>query len=208
VGEGHTYDLNLTGPNRIDPQGHRKGNWRRSEPLGLRKRGVNLHSGCASRAIAAGSSWPRRLREELVSLQLLMRPILTEAGSRSRASGRRCRAMSDILVNNAVFHSKAVDLFSVLDCETWRKGWELKVLGLYRYVRLYYTKMKPGPAVVILKQYRQCRRAVWTRIILPHIGHMPVSWPYPSFGGQVWMTISAVVGINPGPSTPTHLQIC
>lgn len=110
----------------------------------------------------------------------------------SNAAGR-----IDVLVNNAGAIPGG-DLWQV-DGETWRKGWEVKVLGYIDLCRVFYASMKANGGGVILNNIGNGGQNPDFRYIAGSAGNASLMTFTCALGGRSLDDGIRVVGINPGP---------
>lgn len=184
-------DLNLTGRTALitgASQGIGEG-----LAIGFAQEGVNLH--LAARRGDVLEALAKRLREEFGVSAIAHATDLTEPEAAERLAADVGDV--DILVNNAGVIPGG-DLFSI-DGETWRKGWELKVLGYIDMCRLYYTKMKARGGGVILNNIGNAGERYDANYIAGTSGNACLMAFTRALGGPSLDDNIRVVGINPGP---------
>jgi len=103
----------------------------------------------------------------------------------------------DILVNNAgVIPSGTL---AEIDERTWRKGWELKVMGYINLCRIYYDKMKARGHGVIINNIGNSGEIFDARYIAGTTGNACLMALTRALGGHSLDDNIRVVGVNPGP---------
>ncbi len=103
----------------------------------------------------------------------------------------------DVLVNNAGAIPGG-DLWQV-DAQSWRRGWELKVLGYIDLCRAMYAKMKERDEGVILNNIGNGGENFDFRYIAGSTGNAALMAFTRALGGRSLDDGIRVVGVNPGP---------
>ena len=155
--------------------------------------GVNLH------LTARSEKNLQRVREKILSksdVRVEIHPIdLTEQGAISRISDSIGEI--EILVNNAGAIPGG-DLTHV-DEVTWRRGWELKVMGYIDLCRATYPKMKANGGGVIINNIGNAGEVFDAQYIAGTSGNASLMAFTRALGGRSLDDNIRVIGINPGP---------
>ena len=103
----------------------------------------------------------------------------------------------DILVNNA----GAIPSGSLWDVdeESWRKGWDLKVMGYINLCRLFYKKMQQQGEGVIINNIGNGGEVFDAKYIAGTTGNASLMAFTRALGGNSLADNIRVVGVNPGP---------
>jgi NAD(P)-dependent dehydrogenase (short-subunit alcohol dehydrogenase family) len=161
--------------------------------LAFAAEGVNLH--VTARRGDALAALADRLRHDH-GIEATPHAIdLTESGAAERLAA--AVGDVDILVNNAGAIPGG-DLVSV-DSETWRRGWELKVLGYIDMCRLYYARMKARGGGVIINNIGNAGERYDAAYIAGTAGKASLMAFTRALGGPSLDDNIRVVGVNPGP---------
>jgi NAD(P)-dependent dehydrogenase (short-subunit alcohol dehydrogenase family) len=161
--------------------------------IGFAEEGVNVH--LAARRGGILDDLAKRLSRQYGVAATPHAVDLTEKG----ASRRLADAVGDvdILVNNAGVIPGG-DLFS-FDAETWREGWELKVLGYIDMCRLYYPRMKAAGGGIIINNIGNAGERYDAAYIAGTTGNASLMAFTRALGGPSLDDNIRVVGVNPGP---------
>lgn len=103
----------------------------------------------------------------------------------------------DVLVNNAGAIPGG-DLWQV-DAETWRRGWDVKVMGYIDMTRLAYAQMKARGGGVILNNIGNGGENPDFRYVAGSTGNAALMGFTRAIGGASLDDNIRVVGVNPGP---------
>jgi NAD(P)-dependent dehydrogenase (short-subunit alcohol dehydrogenase family) len=103
----------------------------------------------------------------------------------------------DILVNNA--GSIPGGPLDAIDEESWRTGWELKVMGYIDMTRLLYGRMKARGSGVIVNNIGNAGEIFDARYIAGATGNASLMAFTRALGGVSLDDGVRVVGVNPGP---------
>ena len=103
----------------------------------------------------------------------------------------------DILVNNAGAIPSG-NLWDV-DEESWRKGWDLKVMGYINLCRLFYKKMQQQGEGVIINNIGNGGEVFDAKYIAGTTGNASLMAFTRALGGNSLADNIRVVGVNPGP---------
>lgn len=161
--------------------------------VGLAEEGVNLH--LAARRGDVLEALAERLTGEFGISAVAHATDLTEKGAAERLV--EAAGDIDILINNAGVIPGG-DLFSI-DAETWREGWELKVLGYIDMCRLVYPRMKARGGGVIINNIGNAGERYDAAYIAGTTGNASLMAFTRALGGPSLDDNIRVVGVNPGP---------
>jgi len=115
------------------------------------------------------------------------------------ALGKACIDV-DILVNNA--GDIPPGTLDQIDADTWRKAWDVKVLGYVDLTRIIYPRMCARKSGVIVNIIGAAARMPNHRYIAGCCGNIALNMFTQCLGGESMRHGVRVVAINPGPTVP------